>query len=431
MTSVFFVVRIAMAWLFALLLFSILWNIFGNGPPAFIMLAALIGIGYMVTTAMSHVGRVRAIAGHADKVTLGSRQRRRIEIPLDAGEAFDLVEAAVRELPRSETPDSARDSLQLRARLRRFDRYGDGKPAWGTGWAQRFADSHDLLTVTIAPGERVGDGSSATVLCEPDRPEWTDWFRVDDGSNLDNAEAITRAITRRLGTRRRGEQAATVETATEKELAVAKLGLLHAQVEPHFLYNTLASAQLLTRTDPAGADAMLGHLIAYLRRSLPRTGSAPSTLGEELERAHAYLEIMRVRMGERLALQIDVADALLPLPFPPMMLQTLVENAIKHGLEAKPGGGTIWIIGKLDTQANARQLSVTVADDGRGFNAETSGTGIGLRNVRERLRLAYAGTATFEIGANYPSGVAATIRVPVPAATAAAGAAGRTTWTTA
>src|SRR3546814_14834575 len=88
-------------------------------------------------------------------------------------------------------------------------------------------------------------------------------------------------------------------------------------------------------------------------------------------------------MGSRLSTQVDVPEALHAVPFPSMMLQTLVENAIKHGLESKPGGGTVWI----RATGGSREVSVTVADDGRGFNAESSGTGIGLKNVRERLRL--------------------------------------------
>jgi sensor histidine kinase YesM len=103
-----------------------------------------------------------------------------------------------------------------------------------------------------------------------------------------------------------------------------------------------------------------------------------------------------------------VPDELLPTPLPPMMLQTLVENAIKHGLEPQPGGGTVWILARsLDAS-----IAVTVADDGRGFSAEGGGTGIGLRNVRERLRLAYGAAAGFAIVANFPAGVAATITVP-------------------
>src|SRR5690606_12312549 len=101
------------------------------------------------------------------------------------------------------------------------------------------------------------------------------------------------------------------------------LSLLHAQVEPHFLYNTLASAQYLTRSDPARADEMLGNLITYLRHSLPRAEDSLSTLGEELERARAYLEILRIRMGNRLNLRIEVPEALKSIQFPAMMLQTL------------------------------------------------------------------------------------------------------------
>jgi sensor histidine kinase YesM len=113
-------------------------------------------------------------------------------------------------------------------------------------------------------------------------------------------------------------------------------------------------------------------------------------------------------MGPRLGLQIDVPPSLLDVPFPPMMLQTLIENAIKHGLEPRTGGGTIWI---LATEADGR-ASITVADDGLGFTEQGGGTGIGLRNVRERLRLAYGSAASFSIVANFPSGVAATIVLP-------------------
>ena len=133
-----------------------------------------------------------------------------------------------------------------------------------------------------------------------------------------------------------------------------------------------------------------------------------STLGAELERALAYLEILRIRMGERLAVQLDVPEALRATPLPAMMLQTLVENAIKHGLEPRTGGGTVWIRARADDAG----VAVTVADDGEGFNTKTSGTGIGLKNVRERLRLRYAGEANLAVVANFPAGVAATLTVP-------------------
>jgi LytS/YehU family sensor histidine kinase len=246
------------------------------------------------------------------------------------------------------------------------------------------------------------------LICEPETPAWSDWFLVDDGYNFENAEAVSRAISRRVAALRRGEKAAAEQTATEKELTVAKLSLLHAQVEPHFLYNTLASAQLLTRSDPPRAEEMLGHLIQYLRHSLPRTEDELSTLGAELERAVAYLEILKIRMGPRLSVQVDIPESLRATPLPPMMLQTLVENAIKHGLEPRTAGGTVWIRARRSDD----EVAVTVADDGDGFNTKTSGTGIGLKNVRERLRLVYAGRAALAVVANFPAGVAATITVP-------------------
>jgi LytS/YehU family sensor histidine kinase len=314
------------------------------------------------------------------------------------------VDAAVRELPKVENIESARDSLQLRATVRRVDPYNfrTAGPRVPFGF---FGRRRNQISVVVTPADNT---SSVTLVCEPEGGGWTDWFYVDLGTNLENAEAITRAITRRLAALRRGEQADAKQTATEKELTVAKLSLLHAQVEPHFLYNTLASAQYLTRSDPARADEMLGHLITYLRNSLPRAENSLSTLGEELERARAYLQILKIRMGDRLTLNIEVADALKPVPMPPMMLQTLVENAIKHGLEPVTGGGSIWILAR----SQGADVAVTVADDGRGFSTESSGTGIGLKNVRERLRLAYGDTASFAIVANFPKGVAATITVP-------------------
>jgi LytS/YehU family sensor histidine kinase len=266
----------------------------------------------------------------------------------------------------------------------------------------------NLIVATITPGETV---SSLTLICEPEGGAWVDWFMVDDGTNLENAEAITRALSRRISELRRQEQVESQQTVTEKELTVAKLNLLNAQVEPHFLYNTLASAQLLTRTDPRRADEMLGNLIVYLRNSLPRTEGDMARLADELERARAYLEIMKIRMGERLSVQVQVPDALKATLLPQMMLQTLVENAIKHGLEPITGGGTIWIIAR---EAEGK-VSITVADNGRGFGGDSAGTGVGLKNVRERLKLAYGEAASFTLGPNCPNGVAASIIVPAHA----------------
>ncbi|HQX91184.1 MAG TPA: histidine kinase [Thermomonas sp.] len=407
----FFILRLATTWgmvvMLVVALYSSLPLIGQFALPALVFGFGTLGL--VIAGAFSHLHRVRMLAGRIDNETLDNRQKRLIEIPLEAGEAFDLVDAAIRELPGVDDVRSARDSLQVKAKLARPHLYGE-PPLRRWNPLLWFAPSHNLLQATVTPA---GDSGRVTLICEPESPAWSDWFLVDDGINFENAEAIARAITRRIGERRRGEQASAAQTATEKELTEAKLHLLHAQVEPHFLYNTLASAQLLTRSDPARAEAMLGHLIQYLRRSLPSAEDEMSSVGAELERALAYLEILKIRMGDRLAVQVAVPEALRATPLPAMMLQTLVENAIKHGLEPRTGGGTIWIRAHRDDGL----VAVTVADDGEGFNSKTSGTGIGLKNVRERLRLRYAGAANLSVIANFPSGVAATLTVPASGVT--------------
>lgn len=405
--STLFLVRIVSAWMLVFFLAMLLWTSLPlvGALESPMVLACAITLAFVVTGAFSHLRRVRLIAGHIDGDALGNRQRRQVEIPFEAGEAFDLLDAAIRELPRIEQVESARDSLQVRAKLARPDTYGE-QPLGRWNPLQWFGIPRNQILATVTPAH--DNSGSVTLICEPESAAWSDWFRVDDATNLENAEAITRAITRRIAERRRQEQASAAKTAIEKELTVARLSLLHAQVEPHFLYNTLASAQLLVRSDPSRADQMLGHLIQYLRHSLPRAEDEMSTLGMELERALAYLEILKIRMGPRLSMQVDVPEPLRATPLPPMMLQTLVENAIKHGLEPRTGGGTVWIRARLD----GGSVSVTVADDGEGFNSKGSGTGIGLKNVRERLHLLFGAGASLAVVANFPAGVAATIAVP-------------------
>jgi signal transduction histidine kinase len=406
MKASFFVMRKLLAWGGVCILLLVLWGAILEGRKGGALLGVAIPVILVVVTfrSISHVHRVRLISGSLESDTLGSRHRRRIELPFPAGEAFEIVETAVRELPHVDSLEASSGSLQLHARVKRMNPYLSSRKgrreALGPAGARR-----NLVLATVTPGDGT---SSLLLLCEPEGGAWVDWFMVDDGTNLENIEAISRAIQRRVAEKRKDEAGQARETATEKELTVARLNLLHAQVEPHFLYNTLASAQILARTDPAKADQMLGHLIVYLRRSVPRAEDAVSTLGEELERAHAYLEILRIRMGDRLGVQVQVPEALRALPMPAMMLQTLVENAIKHGLEPVAGGGTVWIIAR----ETGGKVAVTVADDGRGFSDQGGGTGIGLKNIRERLRLAYGDAASFSIVANFPRGVAATITLP-------------------
>jgi sensor histidine kinase YesM len=196
--------------------------------------------------------------------------------------------------------------------------------------------------------------------------------------------------------------------ALDRELAEVRLQVMQAQVEPHFLFNTLANVRRLFRTDPDGARAMLEHLSRYLGAMLPRMRSAESTLGHELALALAYLQVQQIRMGPRLHIRTDVPEELEGLPFPPMMLVTLVENAIRHGISPLPEGGEVRILAR----ASDNRLRLQVIDNGAGL-AESSGSGVGLSNIRARLTTLFSGDARLLMSQNPGAGVIATIDLPV------------------
>ena len=220
-----------------------------------------------------------------------------------------------------------------------------------------------------------------------------------------------------LGGKKKAERRVQVATATaaeeglKRQLAEAQLKTMQAQVEPHFLFNTLASVDYLIETEPATASKMQKSLIQYLRAALPQMREGSTTLGKEIQLCRSYLEILKFRMEERLQYSVIVPQGLASAQFPPMMLQSLVENAIKHGLEPKQEGGSLTISADI---SNGR-LRVTVADSGLGFATEqpsVRGGGVGLANVRERLAALYGSSARLSIEANSPSGTIATIEVP-------------------
>ena len=218
------------------------------------------------------------------------------------------------------------------------------------------------------------------------------------------------------------QAAQAVETAEseslKRQVVEARMAAMQAQIEPHFLFNTLASIDHLIETDPPRASQMQKNLIALLRASMPTLREAADgganvgrfrDLGRELAVIRPYLEILKVRMEERLTTVIDVPDGLLSAEFPPMMVQTLVENAIKHGLEPKPEGGKL----SLKAEVVHGKLSVTVTDTGLGFGrAATAGTGVGLANIRERLQLLYGAKASLTITENPGGGTQVTLAVP-------------------
>ena len=191
-----------------------------------------------------------------------------------------------------------------------------------------------------------------------------------------------------------------------------RLGVLQAQVEPHFLFNTLASVRALVRQDPAQAEATLDALVDFLRATIPKLREdrgLHATLGQQLDLCSSYLALMQVRMGGRLTYDMRADEALRAAPFPPSLLITLVENAIKHGIEPRPGPGRI----EIDAVRDGNALRVQVRDDGAGLRPGLS-TGVGLANVREQLAARYGARAAFVLSpAAEGRGVCAEIRVPL------------------
>ena len=224
------------------------------------------------------------------------------------------------------------------------------------------------------------------------------------------------------GGKRRAELTASQATKRaeteqlERTLLEARMEALQAQIEPHFLFNTLGSIDQLIQTDPPRASKMQQSLIHYLRSAMPqmRDGSRPS-LGQQVNLSGAFLEIMAVRMEGRLEFVVNVPEGLKSAVFPSMMLQTLVENAIKHGLEPKGEGGRL----EIKAEIVDGQLAVHVQDNGMGFMPKTD-DGVGLANIRKRLAALYNGRAELIISVPPAGGTCATINVPYEIAPATA-----------
>jgi signal transduction histidine kinase len=197
------------------------------------------------------------------------------------------------------------------------------------------------------------------------------------------------------------------QVAEARRLAEARLQTLQAQIEPHFLYNTLANVQHMIAHRPDDAQVMLTGLIRYLRESLPRMRSPSSNLKQEFGLAQAYLDIACIRLGGRLSVQVALPGALEDMSFPPLVVQTLVENALKHGVEPKVGPVTI----RLEALDRGAEVCVRVVDSGKGFGA-VQGAGVGLTNIRERLAAIYGTSAHLTLAPNEPAGVVAEICIP-------------------
>ena len=194
----------------------------------------------------------------------------------------------------------------------------------------------------------------------------------------------------------------------ERQASDARLRLLQAQIAPHFLFNTLANVQALVDAGSPQAKVVLRSLVAYLRAAVPRLNEPATTLGQELELVQAYLELMHMRMPDRLQFALHVEDETRALRCPPMTLLTLVENAVRHGIDPSEEGGHI----DIQLQRRGERCVVRVSDTGAGLKSANGGLGTGLSTLRERLQLTFDGDAELHVAARQPSGVSAVLEFP-------------------
>jgi len=238
------------------------------------------------------------------------------------------------------------------------------------------------------------------------------WFMIQQGESLKAAETVSAQLRQHLARHAHALDAARRERELERTSLQARLSALQAQVEPHFLFNTLANLKYLIRTDPQAAQDMLDHLVGYLQNAMPDMRSVSSTLGREMDLVSDYLAVMRIRMGARLRYTVEVAEELRSLPFPPAMLISLVENAVKHGLERASRPGLITISARHQSDGTDELLSVSVVDDGVGLT-EQAGQGTGLANIAERLLLLYGRKASLFVEPGDGQGVRAWLTMPI------------------
>ena len=195
----------------------------------------------------------------------------------------------------------------------------------------------------------------------------------------------------------------------EKQLMQAQMRMLQAQIEPHFLFNTLANIQSLISRSPDKANLMMDNFIAYLRETLSASRAQIGTVKQEFDLLRHYLDLIKIRMADRLQYELSVDPSLDEVSMAPMLLQPLVENAIKHGLEPKVDGGMV----KVTALREHDQMLLTVSDTGLGFSdsADSKGSGVGLANLRERLSVLYDGQASLEVVDANPGTL---IRIVIP-----------------
>jgi len=277
---------------------------------------------------------------------------------------------------------------------------------YGTSYLSKPSWSHLILAIVVIPlGYVIGTIIAATVLREHD---WATQLLETSPFTIGIAITASICINYFFWSRRRLDEETAAHAQAQRLAAEAQLKLLQTQIEPHMLFNTLSTLHTLIEIDPSRAQSMLDQLITYLRSTLAASRAEQITLQNEFEQLRAYLQLMSLRMGSRLSYSLQLPEPLRTVTVPPMLLQPLVENAIKHGLEPKVDGGSVEVSASLCDG----QLLLVVRDTGLGFQRGELNQGFGLGNVRERLRALYGTHAAIEIISAQEPGLAIHLTLP-------------------
>lgn len=387
-------IRIFLAWwLVPTLLFSLLGGVELGGCLAF-FLFPLVAIAAATYGTWAQYNHCRTTQG------LGAFHHTFIQVPTPRGEVEGTVATLLQE-------SLAATSLSVRGhRLHAVFQ----PPVW-SGWWRRWTMSDEVIVEVQATDASEAGGCTLEVWARPLSRLAYGFLWVDLGRNHRRLCRFQEALTEHLVEANLRKEAAWKSDSLEGRLAQAELMLLRAQVEPHFLFNTLAHLREMIRSgDMPASMKMLDHLIAYSRSVSDRIRQSTHHLGQELEAIQGYLSLMQIRFGDRLRFDIQVDPEIQDCDVPVGCLLIPVENAIKHGIEPRATPGLVSIRGYLEGGA----LHLEVQDDGPGLSMDSGfGPGTGLANLRERLKLLYSDSARLLIEGHEAGGVLVRLVMPV------------------
>ena len=294
-----------------------------------------------------------------------------------------------------------------------FEQWPARLPAWIARWALQVAAVACAVVLAVL---------TLSMVVNPDPPFWQDERRLNGFMSMTMSGllfapwiAVAALFRQRDDAVRNQALAFGLERSElERKALDARLRLLQAQVEPHFLFNTLANVRELVDARSPQASTVLDSLIAYLRAAVPRLHETSTTLGQELQLVRAYLELMHMRMPDRLQFALQADEATLGLRCPPTTLLTLVENAVRHGIDPSEEGGRI----DVRVRVEDGRCRAEVIDTGVGLQRAGDGLGTGLATLRERLQLVFGGDAKLDLAALHPHGVRAELDFPAQASQA-------------